>query len=224
MLHGFSPGLISASVTAPASVTFIASPIDASGLTTYTFSSVAIGVVGASDAVFVVVNGENISSGTINSVTIDGETMTEIVSIGSLGAGESGRKSAIYAIKSSTLATSSDVVVTWSSTASRCGIGAYVGENISNITAFDTLSVNSGDPMTGNINVESGGIIIAGARDNSTSTYTWTNLTEDYDVTVEGNAHMTGASLNSSTTQTVTVTCDPSAAAQLQTMAVASFK
>lgn len=208
------PGMIITPVANadPATVAFITSAISASDLTTYTFSSVSLGTADANRIIIVNIAACAASSGrTISSVTVAGITATQQVFQSAFSTASA--ESAIYTAAVPT-GTTGNIVVTWSAGMLRCGIGVYGSNTMMSATATATGS-STANPANASINVSAGGFVVGcdtTYRTSGAPTFTWTNLTENYDQNIEaGGTSQTGASSNFSTAQTgLSITCTPS--------------
>ena len=137
------------------SVDFIAFTASSSNLTTYTFSSQGIGTPGNNRWIGVLISGRATGGQTISSVTVDGESISQVVTQWSLG-----DRVALWAGPVTTGNSTGDIVVTWSSTISSSNIGTFEMHNITGTTGTDTVTTDATD-MTAS--VVDGGVAIAGA-------------------------------------------------------------
>lgn len=166
------------------------SAVDPSNLTTYTFSSHPIGTAAGDRKVAIIVSG--VASGaprSVSTLTVGGVSATLVTA--KQNSGNTG-----YAIEiwqaNVPAGTTGDVVVTWDNAMLFCGIGAYAIYNAA-LTAYDTGS-SEANPMTDTLDIPAGGVAIGGGAETATATFAWTNLTEDYDETIESTSDHTGAS------------------------------
>lgn len=215
-------------VTVDATVVFTANAKDDSALTTYTFSSQAIGTAAVGRRVIVAAGSPaNGASRTISSVTIAGVTATAIGSIAVGSGGGAFAEVQLFVLQVDT-GTTASIVVTWSGAADRCSIGVWAAYDLQSSTPTATLT-SIANPQTGTINVSAGGILIAAANDfnsvPSPGTFAWTGPTENYDAQlVATNLFYSGASSAYATAQTgLTVTATPSAFSA-GSMAAAAFR
>lgn len=198
------------SVTTPVDITFTANAEDTGGGTSYTFSSQSIGTADATRIVVVQANSVAIA-GNINSITVGGISATQAVNIN----GEDNQRLGIWYASVPT-GTTADVVVTWSTSMARCGIGVWAMYN-ADATPHDTdtdfHNFSSSSPTTLSLNVPANGAVISAAQGSASTlyTYTWSGLTEDFDTSVETSTSHTGAHDEFTTEQVgLSVTCTPS--------------
>lgn len=199
-----------------ATVSLTDNSVDTTNLTTYTFSSQTLGTAAANRKIIICVAGNGGNAGAVSSLTVGGISATNVIAVSDGGTVQS----EIWVADVPT-GTTGDVVVTFSTAKARCGIGVYraIGsQSTANATASSTA-----DPMSASLFIPYNGIGIGVAQDISTSTYTWTNLTEDYDEIFEVTTTQTGASLNNLSPQTPTITANPSNTAVTPAMALASW-
>lgn len=194
-----------------AAVNFLQANANTSTLTTYTFSGENIGTASGGRYVFVGVTGRSVVGGGIASATIGGITATIDVSV----VNSSSNYTTAGIIKAAVpTGTTGDVVITFSSEQLRCGIGVWYAPSISTATPTSTGSSTAAAP-TANMDVNDGGFIVACAYNATTSTATWTNLTEQYDATIVAGAQHSGASVVSGSDQTgLACTCTWTASGQ----------
>ena len=162
---------------------------DTTDLTTYTFSSAALGTAASDRKVVVTIHGRstNPSTRTISSVTIGGVTATEAVSVSNT----IGNRCAIYVADVPT-GTTGDIVVVFNDTMQKCAVGSYAmygaGSSTPTATATDIASAFS---QTLNIPANGAAFAVAGNQFNTTAS--WAGLTENYDTAI-GSETETGAS------------------------------
>lgn len=193
------------------SITYQTNASSISDLSSYTFSAQAIGLAADRDYVIVGIFTRDTSTGTtISSVTIGGNSASQIISNNWDDAGANSSIVALYyaAVASGTTA---DVVVNLSTTMLRCGIGVYTVKNVASMTPFDTGSANSTFGTTVNLNCDtpSGNSIILAVFQAAASdvTMAWTGPTENFEAFFENlNTSGASASYSSAATQTVTGT------------------
>lgn len=174
----------------PASITLTANPSSATNLTTYTFSSQALGDADPSRQILVGVFGSSNASYTISSVTVGGVSASSVIDSGFSG-GNQGRV-ALWSAAVPT-GTSGDIVVTWSNGMFTCGVAVYAMYDAAT-SATDTGS-STANPMTDTLSIPESGVAVGIAGSiTAGSSYTWTNLTEDYDGASEGTETYTAAS------------------------------
>lgn len=164
----------------PATIALTAQATSTSDLTTYTFSSQALGDAAADRYVAVAVAARSGPTGTISSVTIGGQSATQAVTVGS-----SAQTGDIW-IAAVPSGTTGDVVVTFSTGQARCTIAVYRLTGIGGVTPddTDTDTVAAGNVMQLDaLSVPANGVAIALVASNTASSisWTWTGLTEDTD-------------------------------------------
>jgi len=187
---------------AEAEIAFIAATGNETELTTYTFAGQSLGVENSARKILVVLSARSSDGAarTISSVTVAGITATAIATQHS-----SGNTAAIYSAAVPT-GTTGDVVVTWSSTMARTGIGVYRALNIA--SAAEATGVSTANPLTSNLSVSEGSVQVAVGHSDNSTTATWSGtngLTEDYDQALP--VYSSGASRLSPSAVTVTATC-----------------
>ena len=171
-----------------------------------TFSSVDIGTASATRKVIVGVGIDGYQGNeAYTSLTIGGVAANLIQE---QNAASGGRPVALYELDVAS-GTSADIVVTFTGTQTKCysmGIGVWT---IEGGTLFSTVG-STANPGAGNISVSSGGTVIAIMTEgNASATYTWANLTENFDNQVRASRQaFSGASknLSSATTQAISAT------------------
>lgn len=232
--------LLSASIANPQSIPFpgpggVASSVATVSLTyhvtqdaahtTYTFTAAAIGSAAADRCVVVGVGGVNGSSRTISSVTIGGVSATSIAFVEGSGGGAF-VPSGLFAAVVPT-GTTGDVVVTYSGAASRASIGVWAAYNVVACTTPTDTVTSVANPQTGLIDISAGGIAIGYSHvfGAGSPTFTWTNLTENFDEVVGVSAgSQSGASAQFAGAQTnLAITATPTAFTAAA-MVVGSFR
>jgi len=196
------------SVASPTS-TFIGSAVDATNLTTYTFTSQAIGAADATRRVIVALqaagNGVN---RTLSSATIGGAGATIHVQTGA------SQNSAAFISLPVAAGTTATITATYSGACASCGIGVYRLINETSGSPTDTdVDINlSGADLSVAIDVPSQGSLFAVAGGQPVlRTVTWTGATEQYDAAVDAvfvsfHSGAFESSLGSQTGRTVTAT------------------
>jgi hypothetical protein len=197
-------------------LSFTDSSVDASNLTTYTFSTQALGTA-ASDRRIVVGAGSSSAAGTtVSSVTVGGIAATQLATAGT------GNGIAALWIASVPTGTTGDVVVTFSQAQSRAGIGVWALYGAA-AAAFDT-GTSTADPMTDTLNVPASGAAIGYFAGNDNTSATWTNLTENFDEAQESTITQSGASATFAAAQTaLAITATPGTAINNHGFVLASF-
>lgn len=168
-------------------------------LTTYTFSTQAIGTAAADRVVVVGISASNASGArTVSSVTIGGITATAAVTYLEQTVGASRAGTGLYAVVVPT-GTTADVVITFSGSELRCGLDVWAIYGASSATAVesdqdDNATTNQAVSLTleaiGDAVICVGSFVGSGA----VRTSTWSaDVTENSDVTVESVHAQSGA-------------------------------
>jgi hypothetical protein len=212
------------------SVSYQTTEATTANATEYTFSGQAVGAADAARRVFVAITGQYNDGVARNvaSVTIGGVSATQASAINYVAAGVNSLVAEIWVATVPT-GTTADVVVTFNAAMVRAGIGVWTCNTVP-ITPTDTAtdSDSGADEFaTASIDINAGGFLIGVSTffgDVSVPTYSWTNLTEDYDATLENTGSHTGASDDfASETLSRSITVTPSAATTDGVLALASF-
>ena len=195
-----------------------------SDLTTYTFSTQALGDADPGRHIIVACSGESISGGSaVSSITIAGITAT-ILKQKSFNVGGVDETTAI-AIAAVPTGTTGDVVIVFSAGMVR-GFASVFRMVGGSATAHATAEVATGttDPPTLTIAVPGNGGCVACVGYFATSgTTTWTGLTEAYD-NLQGTATFSSAYANFTAAQApLTVTADPNNAITRACLIAVSF-
>ena len=211
----------------PATITFLQCATNTTDGSSFTFSAQNTGTASSDRATIVGILVEDAALvHSINSVTVGGDSATEVVDQGGVG---STLNSAFY-ILANPSGTSEDIVVTPSETVTSMSVCVWQANNLESTTATDTASDSDTDanPMTLDLDVSADGIAVAVCADVSASsaTYTWVGLTERDDATPgEHTRSAADYDEDSSASAPLTASCDSSnTGAQDQTGAAASFR
>ena len=200
-----------------ASIVFTTNATDSTNGTTHTFSSQSIGTADSNRKVVVGISYNNSpGSITVSSVTIAGVTATSILN----DVGPNSRELAIFQADVPT-GTTGDIVITTSVSADSIGIGVWAVYDAAS-TAYQTQT-STANPLTTDLDVPAGGVAIGVARSSSSSTYSWTNITEDYEQTNEATLTDSGASAAFSSQQTNLTITPGESASNYPALAVISF-
>lgn len=203
-------------------VTYVSTATDTSNGAIYTFTGQNIGTP-AADRYLVVEVGGSGGTTTLSGVTVGGTPMTiHVQSNNATGC------SAICGLLYPSGSTA-DIVVTFSGSKNRAGIGVHTLNKLQSTTPVHTNSAfdSTNADVSTTINYQEGGAVIGAAwvvAANGQS-WTWTNLTEDFDSTVESND--VGTAANKATTSTVsgeTITATLSTTGKNKILAVASWR
>lgn len=226
-LAGFNAYTAAVAGGGPATITFQQCATNTTDGSSFTFSAQNTGTASSDRATIVGILIEDAAAlHSINSVTVGGDSATEVVDQGAAGVLVN---SAIYILDNPT-GTSEDIVVTPSETVTSMSICVWQANNLESTTATDTASDGDTDanPMTLDLDVSADGIAVAVCADVSAggTTYTWVGLTERDDATPgEHTRSAADYDEDSSASVPLTASCDSSnAGAQDQTGAAASFR
>lgn len=216
-----SPAVIPAKVVDPVTIEFGGSQVDAVARTTYTFTSVGIGTAAAGRKVVVAAaNARATTTSAVSSMTIAGVSATKVVAANHDPDDTADTELWQAVVATGTTAT---IVVTYDLATDRCGVGTWAVYGAA--SAAHATATNFSDPLSASINVpEKGGCIGSVGSANVVLTYTWTNLTENYDEVVQEGVIHSGASETFATTQTgLTITANGSSTPSRRAMALASW-
>jgi len=167
--------------------TFRATSVDAANRSTYTFPSQSLGVAFTGRIVVVAVTSFASSTYSVAGVTVGGVSATKVNSNGNA----TSELCALFAVQLDT-GTSADVVVTFTTTVSCCGIAVWTLENAQNYSveavpnAINNLS-NAASITTSFASVSKGDAIIVVSRIRSANvgSYSLSGATEDFQMIVE---------------------------------------
>src|SRR3990167_7975156 len=203
-----------------ASVTYTDVVADNTAKTTYTFSGRSISTASTDRKIVVsVVSQDALNNPTISSLTIGGISASQVVSL----SGTPSSNDYLAALWQATVptGTTADIVVTFTNPSSNCGIGIWAVYGAA-AGAADTGS-SAADPAAVSLDIPADGIAIGAHQGSASPSFTWTNLTENFDGNVSGTINHSGASASFTSIQTnLTITSDQSAGATTDTMVVAS--
>jgi len=160
-------------------LTFRTNRTDASDGPGYTYTSVDIGQADASRRVIVGATGQGAAARTIQSITVGGVAATEVVYVAG-----STRSAAIWVAHVPVGATT-DIEVVWNQSPARCSIGVWTATGLTSSAAIDTDS-GTGNPASATLDTAPGGFAIAMYGNANAGTVAWTNATERFDASVEG--------------------------------------
>lgn len=217
---------VSGGGTTPATITLTAHAVSTSDASTYTYTAQSVGTADSTRVIIVGSTGTNTTGApAFSSVTVCGNTATSQVEIGSSGSGAFTRAGLFSVALAS--GTSCDIVVTFTGTQLRNGIGVWAAYGLNSATATAT-NTSTANPATATLNISAGGVAVGYegvAGSGAVRTFTWTNLTEDFDETTEPNGSHTGASGAFGTAQTgLSITSTPSGAVINTSFAIAAFR
>jgi hypothetical protein len=217
------PNLALLSATTPtgaaATVTYVGQTTSAADLSSYTFASTAIGVADADRTVVVSVASRKAgATTTITGVTVGGVSATELVQQANTITNTC--VVGLYAIDVAA-GTTATIVVTFGASMVRCGIGVY------RCTGISTTPNDSGGTTTNGatvaLDVTSGGAIIGVGTTATSTTYTWSGITETFEEAV-GAELQTHSGAAAAFVSASTVNCSATAGSVLEpSMAFASW-
>lgn len=174
-------------------IAFLSSAVDASDGTTYTFASRALGAADSTRRIIVGVYAKNTSGDgkQVSSLTVGGVSATRVVGQ-TAGLGEN--RSEIW-IADVPTGTTGNIVVTWSHTLTRCGIGIW--RMVGGVSAPVAYWTGGNDVDNTNIlvSIPPNGTLVAVSGLNAGTSATWTNATERFDEAVESTVVHSGADL-----------------------------
>lgn len=208
-----------------ASITFTDESRLTTSTTEYTFTTQALGTA-AADRYLIIGVEQRFTSGTptITSVTVGGVAATALFTEIDGGAATSSANMYIVAYPTGTTA---DIVVNHSGGCTSCGIGVWAAYGLRSATPTDSGTSNTTGAMTTDLDVLEDSVAVGfvlTSGSGAARTTTWTNLSEDFDITVAGFNVQSGASAAFATPATVTVTATPSGAVVLSLGLFASFR
>lgn len=192
-----------------------------SDLTTYTFSSQAIGTASSTRRVIVACAGDATTAGrSLSSATIGGISASINVQV-------TGGSSNVSAIISATVPTetTASVVLTFSGAMNRAACKVYAVDGLINTNPIDTATNTTAAGLTTSIDWRAGGFSIGVAGQNDgTSECTWVGLTEDQEISYDGTDASFASLLptSSALAQTVSATWAPTSSRA--SLAVASYR
>jgi hypothetical protein len=187
------------SLGSAATITYTDEDSSGTDLTTYTFSSMALGSAGDNRICLVGITA-HAGTRTVSTLTVDGNACTYITSKTT-----DTNTAELWMVPLTDGETSGDVVVQWSGGANRCGCIVWNCLGVSS-TNFD--AVTDAPAISVGIDVPAGGVVAAFFSNNGNTPVTWTAPTERVEVLNIENAYsMGGASDAYTEKQTVTVAC-----------------
>lgn len=201
--------------SSPPSYNYLGGSESTTNATSYTFSSFDLGQAEDAKTIIVGIHLTNTTDTGINSVTVGGNAATEVAFV--RGNYLNAYWSALYRVDLTT-ETSGDIVITTTSTNSRCAIAVYKATGI-NSTPYDTDTVDNRTTTTtiaNTLNIPRRGLVFNfGMRHRgpaNTVVCDPANITLDYDPgELEGGAsvyvHSFSGYVSSETQKTFTVTC-----------------
>jgi hypothetical protein len=199
-IHRTSSPVVGMTLSAPPSfdISFLSNFENTADQPSYTFPLVDFGAAEATRRIIVAIAGRDVGNAalSISSVTIGGIAATEVVS-----ATGDDRRVALY-IASVPTGSGGDIVVQFGNTSLFCGIGVWRGTNFASDTPIATatqVNLNGLRRVEASLTIPSGGGGLgylawsAAGTGGTAPTWTWTNLTEDFDVTISGDTGSSGA-------------------------------
>jgi hypothetical protein len=195
----------------PATVSFTDNVATDAVQTTYTFTTRAIGTAAANRVVVISCSMEQSGpSGlpTVASVTIGGISATQVATV-TASDGTEVLEMWEAAVPTGTTAT---IVVNLNNDSEFCAMGVWAVYGAGTTKYNSATSNSTGSPISASINSPAGGVIIAASAIGGGGTWTWTNVTENFDATHRsGNRNYSGASLAYAAAQTgLSVSATPS--------------
>ena len=174
------------------SVSFHSSYADSTNATAFTSGSLDLGT---GTKKIIGVQGGDTNAVTVSSVVVDGTTATRAID----SIVDNNADTSMWYVDNDA-STSGTVVVTWSGSQGFSGVLVWSATDIATGGPADEIR-STASPLTGTINCNAGGIIVAMAGGNTgrTNTFTWTGLTERFDGPIAVDGNMGGASDNFAT-------------------------
>ena len=169
----------------------------------YTYTQATHGLSPAAGIIILATSGQH-------SVSVTGVTMNSVSMTQQPGAITSGSRTLYFFAIQHSGGDLGDIVVTLSGGGSRNAIAVYGITERTNITADDFDSGDTTDPLSGTVDTTANCYVMAAVACSDGGTFTWTNLTERYDTTIEGTNQWTGASDTITSAGTVTPSADAS--------------
>lgn len=204
--------------TPDATVTFTDESVNNANLTTYDFTSQALGSGTTADYIIVAIVAETLAARDLSSVTVDGQAATIVIGQNNIPLALDGI--CAIAIAPATANSTGTISVTFTGAMVRCGIGVWRAKNLLSATPTDTGSDTGASPSD-TLNISAGGIAV-GVVKTTTADTTWTGLTERYDTVVEVTSHCGADAAFASAQAGLTISTDSSAGSVA--MALASFR
>jgi len=163
----------------PSSMSYLDGAVNSANASTYTFTSLDCGAADPDRKVVIcVMTSSGGGSGDPTSVEIDnGGSPISFTKLIYQDGSACAASIWIGAVPAGTLY---DVTVTFSGNESSCGISAYRLINYSS-TPYDTVAYAGADPATGSIDATDSGVFIAASSISALSSFTWTNVTENFE-------------------------------------------
>ncbi|HLL28598.1 MAG TPA: family 16 glycoside hydrolase [Xanthobacteraceae bacterium] len=190
-------------------VSFRAQVTDTSNATTYTYNGVDIGAVQSDKIVVVGVASSAVSVSTsISGVTLDSGDGNGAVSMTRIETQFNSQDTvALFWLAVPAGNTTGNIVVTNSAGKGRCSIGVWAITGSASVGVVDHNNSTATNPAATLTTVNGGVSIGVAATRNSVTTFTWTNLTKDFDTQPEATATFSGGSAtDSSTSRAITAT------------------
>lgn len=207
VMSNIAMGILAASHVVPVTFSFTANTYTVGAATVFTFTSTAIGTAAADRLVEVGIS--SASGVAISTVTVGGVSAVYKATAGT-GAG-----SLIELWQAAVpTGTTGDIVVTYGASNAKCGIGVAAVYGAS-ATLSSVQTATNVDPFVLSVNSPANGLILGFCTEHTTSTkgFTWTNLTENFDVALDAATEHTAAGDTFAAAQSsLSVTCDPATA------------
>ena len=196
-----------------ARVSFLTDAFDGTDLTTYSFASISLGDDTATRVIVVGAGTVDTGANSIASGTIGGVATTVIANADS-GGGVGAVAGMMYAVIPTGTGSTGTIAVTMTAAAFRLKIGVWVIYNYAASAPYaNNTSVVDPNSATRTPTANSVCIGVSTTYTEAGATYTWTNLTENYDADGEGiNENYSGACAQGLAAASTTFTGDPSAA------------
>lgn len=185
-------------------LSFAAHVEDATDQTVYSggvWNGVALGMEKGNRKIVLGIVGRNSIARTISSVTVGGFSLAAAAT----QTGDTGNDVAALWIGDVPSGATGNIIITWSGSMQRCGAGVWAMYGAASSTPADT---KGGSTQTTNVSltVPARGVGIGVSLGVGGTSATWTNMTEEYDISVETTVIHSGADLTSSSGAIVSVT------------------
>lgn len=176
--------------TAPAVVTYVTQVPDTSNASVYSFAGASTGTAAADRYTVVVAFGGRTNATTITGITLDNgggaSAMTQVVQQ------SNGNNTVGMFIIANPTGTTATIAVTFSAAKAHASIAIWSLTSLQSSTPVDSDN-STADPGSITLTTQGGGVAIGGAATLTTTSYTWTNLSERYDAQIESQDTYSGA-------------------------------
>ncbi len=191
----------------------------ASGATTYSFTNLTGGTetttLGGQNRILLpFISGIASASRTISSVSVNSVAASSVANVG----GSTQHPCGFYQVENSSDATGITVDVTFSGAMLRASCMLFSLSDLESTTALSTMTASGADPMSGSIDLYSGGMMLAATASNATTfaSVTWSPITSEIE-SAGSSTYASGRLVAAARTQipymfgpggTITLSCD----------------